>query len=180
MKLVIARYNEDISWSDGYDRIIYNKGAAIDAPYVVLPNVGREAHTYLTHIIENYDTLDEYTLFLQGWPNDHTTDVGKEIERLEKEKPEFSYISRQFIECNLSGCRHHPGLPIRQVYEYLFQTVRDDFTFEFGQGAQFMVSRNRIHRYPRLFYERALELVKYEVNPLGAYVLERLWGLIFA
>lgn len=179
MKLVIARYNEDISWSDGYDRIIYNKGGAIDAPYVTLPNVGRESHTYLTHIIENYDNLDEYTLFLQGRPHDHTTNLAKEIARLEETKPDFSYISRQFIDCRLSGCQHHPALPIQQVYQYLFQSQMDDFTFQFGQGAQFMVSRDRIRRYTRLFYERALELVKYDIDPDAGYVMERMWGLIF-
>ncbi|MGL1148113.1 hypothetical protein ACSTLH_00765, partial [Vibrio parahaemolyticus] len=36
-----------------------------------LPNVGREAHTWIHHIIERYETLSPYTLFLQGNPLDH-------------------------------------------------------------------------------------------------------------
>lgn len=33
---------------------------------VNLPNVGRETHSYLYHIIQNYDNLKEVTIFLPG------------------------------------------------------------------------------------------------------------------
>jgi hypothetical protein len=33
---------------------------------VSLPNVGRESHSYLTHIIRNWDDLAEWTVFTQG------------------------------------------------------------------------------------------------------------------
>lgn len=67
--VVIARYNEDISWTQKiyYTVTIYNKGA--DLPNSVkLPNIGRESHTYIEHIIRNYDSLDPngITVFSQG------------------------------------------------------------------------------------------------------------------
>ena len=33
---------------------------------IPLPNVGRESHTYLTHIVTQYDDLSDYTIFFQG------------------------------------------------------------------------------------------------------------------
>jgi len=75
--LVVARYEEDISWinsipKDIYDRvIIYNKGG--DAEFNIdrsevknLPNYGRESHTYLSHVIDNYDNLADLTFFVPG------------------------------------------------------------------------------------------------------------------
>ena len=68
-QIVIARYNEDISWSNPLkeNRIIYNKGPEIKGlNEKKLPNFGRESHTYLHHIVENYDKLADITLFCQG------------------------------------------------------------------------------------------------------------------
>jgi len=70
-ELVIARYNEDLSWLKKLPKsikiTIYNKGNDdIEYPFIKLPNVGRESHTYLYHIIENYDKLADQTIFCQG------------------------------------------------------------------------------------------------------------------
>ena len=78
MLIVVARYNESIDWTKFYNCIIYNKGDPIEntnttTNVTTLPNVGREGHTYLHHIINNYDTLSDYTMFLQGNPFDHTS-----------------------------------------------------------------------------------------------------------
>ena len=74
--IVIARYDENLTWLDTQaiklsldDVYIYNKNEKPYKPGIyknnfVLPNVGREAHTYLTYIVENYDRLKEYTMFL--------------------------------------------------------------------------------------------------------------------
>ena len=78
-QVVVARHAEDISWSDPFAavRTVYEKPgmelwvhplvntagdrgwsrAAPEAASVVLPNVGKEQHTYLTHIVRNYDSL---------------------------------------------------------------------------------------------------------------------------
>lgn len=79
-KLVIARYNEDISWSNIYagNRIIYNKGSKMDNSiltpgdvYREISNVGRESDTFLNYIIENYENLPSYVCFSQDSLNDH-------------------------------------------------------------------------------------------------------------
>ena len=75
LQVVVVRHAEDISWSEPFTavRTVYEKPghelpvltstsagvgeAAPDAASVVLPNVGREQHAILTHIVRNYDSL---------------------------------------------------------------------------------------------------------------------------
>jgi hypothetical protein len=85
-KFVFARYNEDVSWIYKYPKIannaiIYNKGNKLkldpnfDTKIIELsndPSYGREGDTHLTHIIKNYDHLDDYTIFSQMNPFDHS------------------------------------------------------------------------------------------------------------
>ena len=76
VELVVARYNENVEWTMAYNDIVtlYNKGTdklcALDT-IIQLPNFGREGHTYLYHIIQNYDCLNDRTIFSQGNPFDH-------------------------------------------------------------------------------------------------------------
>ncbi len=75
-EIVVAYYDEDLSWLSPYtDHChIYQKGskqieqktAQEFRQWDTLPNVGRESHTYLHHIITNYDCLAEVTIFFQG------------------------------------------------------------------------------------------------------------------
>jgi hypothetical protein len=44
-----------------------------------LTNVGREGHTFFKYIYDNYDNLDDYTIFLQGHPYDHSPDLNNII-----------------------------------------------------------------------------------------------------
>ena len=75
--IVVARYNEDIKWLDEFNNFnvhLYNKGDDNLENSTKLPNIGREAHTYLTHIVENYDNLDDVIIFTQGNP-DHASNI---------------------------------------------------------------------------------------------------------
>jgi hypothetical protein len=76
-EVVVARYAEDLSWIRNIPFLankaitIYNKGDPLKnkipgAKIEKLPNIGREGHTYLHHIIENYDNLADITMFLPG------------------------------------------------------------------------------------------------------------------
>ena len=68
-EIVIARYQEDISWSNAYRDIcvIYNKESEMSGfergQVISLNNVGREAHTYLYHIISRWGQIADKTLF---------------------------------------------------------------------------------------------------------------------
>ena len=72
IEVVVAHYNVDLTWIPSYANIaglkftVYSKGATGKETAVALPNVGRESHTYLTHIVNNYDQLAPWTVFTQG------------------------------------------------------------------------------------------------------------------
>jgi hypothetical protein len=76
--IVVARYNECLNWLLPYDdcTIVYNKGDDNIAPFsnvIKLDNVGREGHTYLYHIINNYNKLSDRVTFSQGDPITHNS-----------------------------------------------------------------------------------------------------------
>lgn len=106
-ELILARYNEDISWIDKVDVekiTIYNKGEDnLKYKYIKLPNIGRESHTYLYHIIENYDNLTELTIFSQGDPFFHSPHFLKLIKNrdlFEPIQPLTAYYSPSFEDAN--------------------------------------------------------------------------------
>ncbi|RYZ90483.1 MAG: DUF3431 domain-containing protein, partial [Proteobacteria bacterium] len=66
IELVVARYLEDLAWLRNIPpqirATVYDKNA--DSPHpgaLQLPNIGREAHTYLHHIVTRYDELAPIT-----------------------------------------------------------------------------------------------------------------------
>ena len=77
ISLIIARYNEDIDWVNAYNdiAIIYNKGNHnINSSFnhiINIDNIGREGHTYLYHIINNYNNLSQRVIFTQADPFIH-------------------------------------------------------------------------------------------------------------
>lgn len=83
--LVVARYNEDLEWLkqdpyNKYDVIIYNKGDNDNfykppklREIIKLNNLGISIHSYFYHIINNYDNLDDITVFLPGSCMDEIT-----------------------------------------------------------------------------------------------------------
>ena len=68
-----------------YNFIVYNKSGnelkhnKENLIQKYLPNVGHESDTYLNHIIDNYDNLSEYTIFIQDDTNNHIPDHNKFI-----------------------------------------------------------------------------------------------------
>ena len=77
ISVVVARYREHVEWVRAYSDIafIYNKGESIVEQARQLKNTGREGHTYLHHIINEYNTLTERVVFLQGNPFEHNPTV---------------------------------------------------------------------------------------------------------
>jgi hypothetical protein len=179
--IVVARYNEDVEWTKAFSNVfLYNKGEPLPDS-IPLPNVGKEGHTYYTHICENYDSLADHTIFLQGNPFDHFPNVVPHIQRWMESPPttHFEYMCNGLYCCNLSGCNFHQNLPLIDVYEHLFEERKEEMAFTFYRGAQFIVSRERILQRPKSFYQKIVNLLKHDVNPIEGYVIERFHQFIF-
>ena len=185
MKVVVVRYNENIEWTKQLSNVVIcNKGNPLPEDYTVIPmeNVGREGHAYYKYICDHYDDLESHTAFLQGNPFDHSPNIIAQLEKWVADTPtqvDFQMLSQAILLCNLSGCRHHPGLPMVDVYETLFGERKETMAFLFGAGAQFIVSRKQIHKRPREFYQKIVDLLSYDCSPIEGYVIERFHPIIF-
>lgn len=183
LQLVVARYNEDIEWvyTLGFPYIIYNKGEDISVPCVKLPNIGREAHSYLYHIISNYDNLSEYLVFLQGYPYDHFPRIRKFLINLPnsiksvKEYSEGCYgLARKYWEENIPQC-HKVNVYPEQIDRIFFKFYLEKYFY--AGGAQYFVHRDNIVNKPKQFYFDLLNYYKWEDHE--AWSFERLWPMIF-
>lgn len=184
MKVVVARYNEDVEWTKEFPDVnIYNKGEEVEVETIKLENVGREGHTYYRYICDNYENLEDYTIFLQGNPFDHSPDIMEEIRMYMKKRNlniNYANLSAKVLRSNISGCRYHDGIPMKEVYEKLFNEKKESLEIQFGVGAQFIVSRNQILKRSKEFYMKIVEMLGYDKDPIEGYVIERFHKLIFS
>lgn len=112
IEIVIARYKENLDWvfkiPEEYKIIIYNKGGnSEELNYLLknnkniiireLENIGRESHTYLTHIINNYKNLSDKIIFTQGNPIEHNHDFIKLL-KLYKQFDSIQPLSAYYIK----------------------------------------------------------------------------------
>jgi hypothetical protein len=152
-------------------------------------NRGREGETYLSHIIDNYDSLASYTIFIQDDTDNHITDMNG-----------FLHITQVVLQEKHPFCPYpcswkKGGNPFRRTIVdgitdlHTFPTpdavLRIAFTFglklpyvyQTDICAFFIVSRDRIRARPVTFYKELREwLLSDEAN---GFVLEHIWQLIF-
>lgn len=184
MEIVISKYKENIDWISnikGHKITIYNKGD-FDKRYINLPNIGREAHTYLYHIIENYENLEDHICFLQGNPFDH---LNVDISKLNMEiENKFKPLNFEII-CNLDGYPNHPRLELdKLVFDNFF--IDKPNNIKFSPGAQFIVNKKSILNREKNFYIEMMN--QFHRNDINDYyhkvnkmpwVMERVWYYIF-
>jgi hypothetical protein len=197
MKIIVARYNENIEWSKKFmNVIVYNKGEKLIEGYneIMLDNVGKEGHTYYKYISDNYENLDNFTIFLQGHPFDHSPNIMERLDIIFKEngiKTDFEFLCNRILDCNMNGQegdlnengRRNYNLPLLTVYDNIFNvpdSINVAMDFQFGAGGQFIVSKEQILKRPKLFYDKIVDLLKNEINPIEGYVIERFHKLIFS
>lgn len=188
LELVIAKYNEDISWLSQINCntkiTIYDKSGTdkLEKNHVILPNVGREGHTYLYHILNRYDSLSEYTCFLQGDPFPHDSKILEKINNFDVSESQDTIFFGSFHSESIFSfdCAAHPhGLPMWYFLDLLFGIkAHRKQNIGFFAGAQFIVHKDSILSKPKSFYEFLIKFLSYEVNPIEGYVLERLWPKI--
>lgn len=181
--VVIASYKEDLSWTEQLkaNQIIYDKGdRGVGTP---LQNIGREAHTYVYHIVENYKDLPEWTAFIQGNPFDHAPHVLTLINDFEKisgdnKKEKFYFLGKSIVQCDINGLPHHPGLDLAGYQIALFDTIVQ-MDMMFIAGAQFIVHRDLIKNKKLSFWKRMLKTFEDDKYPDAPWCVERLWTYIF-
>lgn len=193
LELVVCRCGEDLGWIRNVPRgipvTVYDKSPTGPRPgSIPLPNVGREAHAWLHHLTERYDSLAEWTLFAQGHPFDHVPDMHPVIRRWTKgETPGQGFVWLGFL-WETDDARGRPTfvhwsknpdrreLDLAGFFQALFGHTPPD-KIRYVGGGQFAVSRDAARRRSREFYEKARDLAA--EFPDAAHAFERTWDRVF-
>lgn len=171
--VVVARLNEDLSWTDKL-----NKDIKVDVVQkgVDLEEYGREAASFFWYIIKHYNKLKGHYIFVQGKPFDHAPQLVEKVNEC-SEEPYIEFGNELHQDTKISKFHSNPTVNIGEVYEGLFNKPSPEkFGFVAG-GGQFMVSTNNIKRHNKSFYEKALSVCRN--NEMAPWIFERLWRTIF-
>lgn len=196
MELVVARYDEDLSWlPPGVKCTVYNKGTVAVPGAVALPNVGREAHTYAHHIATHYDALSDVVVFTQGRWADHVPAEHMEamlrgharawdVRWLDQTWDETIMGSEGWTpEDNYTRTRMQPaGMTLGAFYtRYIDPRLPPRESVMWWPGAIFSARRSQIHSRPRAAYAAlAAVLAAGGPNPETAHYMERFWASLLS
>jgi hypothetical protein len=191
LELVVARHAEDLAWlrrvPAAIVRTIYDKGDGASGG-TPLPNIGREAHTYLHHLAERHATLAEVTVFVQGHPFDHAPDLHRWLGALAggtAHVADFHWLG--FVADTDDRCGRRLFVPWSKNPERL-ELDLDGFhrtlfgssgpeAYRFFPGGQFAVTRGAVHRRSADFYRSARQFAV--TFPHGPHCFERCWERVF-
>jgi len=213
IEIVVSRYNEDLNWLNEYPfnqfkYIVYNKGdnENFEKTNVVeiinIENVGKNDHTYLYHIIKNYDKLSNIIVFLPGSVNmDYKKTHAKQIlnniiqshytkayfvgyyqenikdsfKNFKLEKWENS-DPQNFIKNSENKLQLAKIRPYGLWYKYFFGNTIAHWNTWWGI---FSFDKRDIIQHPISRYQILIETINKHPIPEAAHYIERSWGVIF-
>ena len=213
VEIVVARYNENLEWLKAepfnkYDVIIYNKGdnESFEKPSNVkrgvnLKNVGRESHTYLQHIIQNYDNLSDITIFLPGSNQmQNKMDMSLKLVKTIEETGNAAFIANETHE-NLktalydfkidayqsTNAENKTANPESKLKESHIRPYGRWFEYTFGDIVAsslvycgvFSVAKEDILQHPLEYYKSLETQLSTSSNPEVGHYFERSWTAVF-
>ena len=171
---------------------IYNKSNEIIPNTYKLDNIGRESDSYLHYIIENYDKLNEYTLFLQDDVDNHIVNYQEfanlcfDIMKNKTSKfkifnvrwrPGYAPISRTIVNGKLNLHTLPSNTSILDLCEYMNIKLPDVYTTE--TCAFMIIHKNNILKHSKEFYVKLRKWLLLNDYVKNAIVLEHCWKIIF-
>jgi ribosomal protein S27E len=210
--IVIAQFNENIDFLENppfseHNIICYYKGKTKPrckncSKMVALPNVGKCDHTYLYHIINNYDNLADITCFFPASCLMNAVKQNKTFKTLqyikETNNSVFIGVNVGDVYKSLYGFKldtYKTGHPENQAanpdaklkpceirpfgkwYNSLFGNMKAtlvDYT------SIFAVRREHILQHPKSYYEKLISYVDNDISPECGHYVERAWVAIFS
>lgn len=210
--VVVARYNEDVRWLNNddlnkYKIFLYEKGinrATVKNIYkrIELPNVGRCDHTYLYHIIENYDNLADVIIFLPGSAMEEhkklrtmqfikaANDLSKvkEILKVHDDKDYRFSLNNFYMDSYAASheanrtlnpeteLEKSPIRPFGKWYSSIFKDTKIPFVWYSGV---LIATKESIRRNPIELYKTLISYVDKHSNPEAGHYIERIWAKLF-
>ncbi|KAL8875605.1 MAG: hypothetical protein Q9198_006060, partial [Flavoplaca austrocitrina] len=209
-EIVVSHYNENLDWLKQHsdECCVYSKGGKTNAPQppltsTPLPNIGREGHTFLYHIVNHYENLAKVTLFVQGRIDDHVDMTVAEMKAKALTTAPGQVTTYPFRELELF--EHWEGIPwekypcwkrwssmtmqkmqetpLELFQKYISEDDRVPVAIGFAPGAIFAVNKKTIMRHNKAFYQRLLHKMflgkMAHVNPETGHYMERFWLALF-
>jgi hypothetical protein len=192
-EIVIARYLEPTEWHLDIPNDIkistYNKKhnfnikhdeLYIDDGVIYLANVGRESHTYISHIYHNYDNIADVTFFFQGYPAEvpHWKYL---LESNERSQAHWTVFGRTFesVDGWITEHMKNEGYETRQIWDALFEYPPPKTT-EITTHAHFRMPKEKILMHSKDTYGKMLDFfVDLNPNNLYGWNFEYFWNLLY-
>ena len=212
-QVVVCRYKEDVKkmqWAEPYDCVLYDRTEeplkSTDKKRVVAtPNIGRESHAFLTHIVTNYDKLADVTLFSQADPTigycvpiHHYRDCASFRAVVVDVAPGFPLCTRDVYKRTgqqrgygwvqfpspwkhewEAGSMLRTDLSMGDFFDNLVERERPEGACVQCLHGMFSVTREVVHGRPKRFYQKLLDAIPEHSNPEIGHYFERAWPYIF-
>jgi hypothetical protein len=201
-QIIIAKYKEDIEWINYLDKskvIIYDKSDFPLKCAISRPNIGRDPETLFYHIIQNYENLPDFLIFMQGNPFPHFVDkIEKEnlsnklFEILEENIITLYGLFSYLVEENIQ--HFHNSMKFSEYFSYFFKNPCPPI-IHFIPGCQYVLSKKNILARPKHFYQKIHDMIinskiltenqahyqenEFDPNSISVWCLERLLFYIF-
>ena len=216
IRLTVAKYQENTDWifDINVDEVyIYNKNTnlkkfldcnEIEKNKFDLCNIGNESHTYLLHIVNNYENLFDVEIFTQGRPHDHMNfenfkkmvqnksdiidygflDFSLTRKYLVRELSNYDNIKNKFPYSNHVDFIEDPIF--FDVYDKVWGNTKK-YTWDFidmGAHGIFGVSKETILQHPKKIYIEILNLFNPDLQSENeiihnGYFMEHFWRALF-
>jgi len=213
--IIVSRYNEDLKWMleepfNEFKYIVYNKSDNDDfekthvKEIINVPNLGRCDHTYLYHIVENYNNLNNVVVFFPGSLNlgikkkiaidllnrikNNNGNSAVFVGRLLKngvldEFKNFHLENWSSTEQNNSLKNSETNLypsnirPFGKWFLHNFGNIKVIFSNYYGI---FSVDKKDIIQHRKYRYEKLVKQLEVSSNPEVGHYIERSWAAIFS
>lgn len=195
----ISYFDGDLSWIEsicGGNYVVYAKGPLpADSPQntIEIPNVGYNIYSYLTYIIDQYDSLPERVVFCKN--NVFDRHVSREVfvsacakkiftpieepDRWDRIAFPASVISSDggYLELNnnwyVTGYDRRYFQNFDAYYDFVFEDARRPDYLRFAPGANYVVPREHILLRSRNFYINMREFVVHSQYSCESHFVER-------
>jgi hypothetical protein len=212
--LVIARFSENLDWVHNLPKgmfrtiYVYNKGPdmtkmADNMRIETLPNIGREAHTYLHHVIQHYPHKDHIstTVFVPGSVYSKpykSSQIEKILEHLKKFPSKSVIVDNNHERLNMAkdfsinyysitneGNRAlNPNVKLNAANTnplgpWFEKYIPNEQMRCLSTNGIFAATSEDIRKHDKNFYETLIKTVSTK-NPVAVHYMERVWANIMS
>ena len=213
IEIIISRYAEDLKWTteypfNKYKYIVYNKGEneEYEKQNILrsynIKNQGKCDHTYLYHIVHNYDNLSDIVVFLPGCINESYFKFSKAkilFELIEKYNEAFfivdyhttNTILDEYYYFKVDDYKSMTKSNLEQNEEINFRTSKirpfgkwyeQSFNYDIHNVSLFgimSVNKKDVYNHSKQYYYDFMKSLEGAVNDELSHYFEKSWEAVF-